>query len=203
MNKHMRTDTKRHILEAACTLLEKEGVDAVSVRRIAKMVKITPMGIYNHFPNREALLVALYERGVQKLARVVWKNIIKAQDPAEKLRSLVKSYITFGTRNPYYYTLLFGSTFIQKYSWENPPRSLVMQNFWVPLTEVLEACQQGGLMPSEANPQEVATNLWASMHGYVSFFLIGRLQQLWQMDEQSILESMEKHLLSFLNRYTE
>jgi len=189
--------TKQRILRAACAVLEREGIEAVSIRKIARMVEITPMGIYNHFPNLEALMVAVYEQGVAKLARLVWKGIARAKTPAEKLRSLTGSYIAFGMKHPRYYSLLFGSEFIQKYSWENPPRSLVMENFWVPLTEVIEACQQAGVIQPDCNPQEVATHLWAAMHGYVSFLLIGRLQQLWQMDEQSILRAMEKHLLPF------
>jgi AcrR family transcriptional regulator len=197
-----RGDTKNQILKAACLLLERQGMDAVSIRKIAKSVGITPMGIYNHFANLDALLVAVYEKGVGKLSRQIWKGIIPAEDPVEKLRSLVKSYITFGIKNPQYYTLLFGSEFIQKYSWENPPRSLIMQNFWVPLSEVIETCQQGEYIRSDLNPQEIATHLWATMHGYVSFFIIGRLQQLWQMDERSILQSMEKHLFAFLNTST-
>lgn len=198
-----RTNTKHRILQSACTLLEREGMDAVSVRRVAKSVDITPMGIYNHFPNREALLVAVYERGVQKLARSVWKGMARAESPPEKLQSLVSAYVGFGTRNPNYYMLLFGSTFIQKYSWESPPRSLIMENFWMPLTEVIEACLESGLIKLDANPQELATHLWAAMHGYVSFFLLGRLQQLWQMDEEAIMQAMTKHLLPFLNTYTE
>jgi AcrR family transcriptional regulator len=191
-------DTKQRILRAACALLEREGMEGVTVRKVARMVNITPMGIYNHFPSLEALLIAVYERGVDKLARLVWKGVARANAPGEKLRSLVNSYSVFGMKNPHYYTLLFGSAFIQKYSWDKPPRSRVMENFWAPLTEVIEACQEAGLLDPGANSQEIATHLWATMHGYVSFLLLGRLQQLWQMDEQSILRSMEKHLLPFL-----
>jgi AcrR family transcriptional regulator len=198
--KNPKGDTKRRILRAACSLLESKGMEAVTIREVARMVDITPMGIYNHYASLDALLVAVYERGVDKLARRVWKGIVRANDPAEKLRVLVNSYITFGMENPHYYSLLFGSAFIQKYSWESPPRSLVMENFWAPLTEVIEACQEAGLLEGEVNPQEVATHLWATMHGYVGFLLIGRLQQLWQMDEKSILKSMEKHLLAFLKK---
>jgi len=197
--KARNTDTKKRILAAACELLEREGIDSISVRKIAKAVGITPMGIYNHFPSLEALLVAVYEKGVDKLARLMWKGIIRAESPAEKLRSLVSSYISFGIKNPHYYSLLFGSAFIQKYSWEEPPRRLIMENFWMPLTEVIEACQEGGLIRKELNPQEVATHLWTTMHGYVSFFIIGRLQQLWRMDEESILQSMEKYFFAVID----
>lgn len=197
--KPRKTDTKRRILQAACELLEREGVGAVSIRRVAKKVQITPMGIYNHFPGLEALMLAVYEKGVNKLARRIWKELVRAADPKEKLRVLVRSYIRFGVENPHYYSLLFGTGFIQKYLWDRPPRSLVMENFWLPFTEVIGLCQEAGEIDPAMNPQEVATHLWSSMHGYVGFLIIGRLQQLWQTDAKGVLELMEKHLLSFLN----
>lgn len=195
-----RRDTKARILKAACGLLEREGAGAVSVRRVARRIRVTPMAIYNHYPSLEALLVGVYEVGVNKLARFIWRDLVRAETAEDKLRALVRSYIRFGTRNPNYYSLLFGARFIQKYFWDSPPRSLVMQKFWVPFTEVIELCQETGSIDEATNPQEIATHLWASMHGYVSFFVIGRLQQLWQMSEDEILNSMEKHLLSFLKR---
>ncbi len=189
--------TKQRILRAACDLLERGGMDAVSIRRVARKVGITPMGIYNHFSNLEALMLAVYESGVTKLARHLWRDIVRTPSAADKLRALVHAYITFGVENPHYYSLIFGTQFIQKYLWDQPPRSRVMENFWVPFTEIIEACQDSGFIDPKTNPQEIATHLWASMHGYVSFFLIGRLQQLWQMDERMILEKMERQLLPF------
>jgi AcrR family transcriptional regulator len=196
----MGRDTKTRILKAACQLLEREGVAAVSIRRVARRIRVTPMAIYNHYPGLEALLIGVYEVGVNKLARRIWKDLVRAETPEAKLRALVRSYIGFGTENPNYYALLFGGKFIQKYLWDKPPRSLVMENFWLPLSEVIELCQEAGLIDKALNPQEIATHLWSSMHGYVSFFTIGRLQQLWQMSEDEILDSMEKHLLAFLKQ---
>ncbi len=197
--KPKKTDTKQRILRAACELLEREGVAGVSIRKVAKKVQITPMGIYNHFHGLEALMLAVYEKGVNKLARRMWKELVRAAGPREKLRALVRSYIRFGVENPHYYSLLFGTEFIQKYLWDRPPRSLIMEHFWLPFTEVIEHCQETGEIHPAMNPQEVATHLWSSMHGYVGFLIIGRLQQLWQMDAKGVLELMEKHLFAFLN----
>jgi AcrR family transcriptional regulator len=49
--------TNLKITGAARDLLEKEGIEAVSMRRVGSAVGITPMAIYRHFPNRESLLV--------------------------------------------------------------------------------------------------------------------------------------------------
>src|SRR5262245_24121611 len=48
--------TRERIARAALRVLDKEGADAVSMRRIAGMLGVTPMAIYHHFASREALL---------------------------------------------------------------------------------------------------------------------------------------------------
>jgi hypothetical protein len=56
------TATAERVAEEALRILEKEGENAVSMRRVAQAVGITPMAIYHHFPNREALLDFVVDR---------------------------------------------------------------------------------------------------------------------------------------------
>ena len=57
----MKSDqsTTEQIAEIALRILEEEGPEKVSMRRIAKEVGITPMAIYYHYPNRQALLQSI------------------------------------------------------------------------------------------------------------------------------------------------
>ena len=198
MPNNRRPDTKRKIGEAAVRLFERGGIRAVSMRKVAAEVGITPMAIYNHFDNMEDLLLYIYEKGVRKLARSIRIAIGKREEAGLKLKALMKSYVRFGLKNPEYYNLLFGAEFIQKYLWDQPPRSLMMVGFWSILTESVEGCQQAGLIPRDRNTQEVGTHLWTSMHGYAMFLIIGRLQQLWQAPEDEIVEIMTRNLVDSL-----
>ena len=45
-------DTRDRIFKAARALFDKEGLDGLSMRRLAEAVGITPMAIYKHFPTR-------------------------------------------------------------------------------------------------------------------------------------------------------
>ena len=65
----MTADTPaRRIAVASRRLLDKEGVDAVTMRRVALAVGLTPMAIYRHYHDREALLNALADR--RRLSRI-------------------------------------------------------------------------------------------------------------------------------------
>ncbi len=51
--------TRERILEAALMLVDEEGIEALSMRRLAKELGVDPMAIYHHLSNKRALLSAL------------------------------------------------------------------------------------------------------------------------------------------------
>ena len=57
----------QRIYKCALDILEAEGPQAVSIRRVAKEVGITPMAIYHYFASREALLNAVVDSEFEQL----------------------------------------------------------------------------------------------------------------------------------------
>ena len=51
------------LLTSASEILETEGPDALSVRRIAAAASVAPMGVYNHFESKFGIVEALYVQG--------------------------------------------------------------------------------------------------------------------------------------------
>ena len=71
MPRPTRADASRQlrdrILDAAYAQVDAGGLESLSIRGIAGDVGLSPMGIYRHFPNREALVVAAYQQEVDSL----------------------------------------------------------------------------------------------------------------------------------------
>lgn len=55
--------TKEWILETACKLFNEHGTAAISTKRIAKEMGISPGNLYYHFKNKEEIILALFELG--------------------------------------------------------------------------------------------------------------------------------------------
>ncbi len=55
------TSTRQTILEAACSLFSRQGYHGTSMRQIARQAGIALGGIYNHYPNKEALFAAVLD----------------------------------------------------------------------------------------------------------------------------------------------
>lgn len=50
------------VVEVAMSLADAEGLDAITFRRLAEQFEVTPMALYWHFEDKEALLAALADR---------------------------------------------------------------------------------------------------------------------------------------------
>jgi TetR/AcrR family tetracycline transcriptional repressor len=56
-----RALTRDKVVDAALALIDEAGADAVSMRRVADAVGVTPMALYNHFSSKSDLLSAIAE----------------------------------------------------------------------------------------------------------------------------------------------
>jgi AcrR family transcriptional regulator len=101
----MSQTTQVRIFAAARALFDQNGVDGVSMRRIADKVGITPMAIYKHYPDKDALLNALMLDGFAAWeARVVR---IKAAEPLAWLQALGEAFLDFALGEPRRYEAAF------------------------------------------------------------------------------------------------
>jgi AcrR family transcriptional regulator len=103
----MRTkSTTDRIKAAAGKLLDREGPDAVTMRRVAKAVGITPMALYRHFADRNGLLNALGDAGFQDLAARAANAVLPAH-PEQQLVKILDVFLDFALEKPRLFELMF------------------------------------------------------------------------------------------------
>ena len=59
------------LLASAAEILETEGPDGLSVRRIAAAAHVAPMGVYNHFDSKYGIVEALFIQGFERLGEAM------------------------------------------------------------------------------------------------------------------------------------
>src|SRR5512142_2849651 len=97
--------TQDRIFAAARALFDQNGVEGVSMRRIADKVGITPMAIYKHYPDKDALLNALMLDGF-----AVWEarvEALKAAEPLAWLQAMGEAFLDFALDEPRRYEAAF------------------------------------------------------------------------------------------------
>ena len=73
-------EVRSALLDAAGHLLETEGPDALSVRRIATAAHVAPMGVYNHFDGKHGIVEALWVEAFDRL-RATMESLREVDDP--------------------------------------------------------------------------------------------------------------------------
>jgi AcrR family transcriptional regulator len=92
----------REIIDAARELLEEEGADALSMRRLADRLGIRAPSIYKHLPDKQALESALISAGFEELA-AVFEDALADDDP---LGAIASAYRAFAKAHPHLYRLM-------------------------------------------------------------------------------------------------
>ena len=97
------TPRAREIVDAALELLEEEGADGLSMRRIAERLGIRAPSIYKHLPDKQALEAAIISVGFELQAGVFETALEGAADP---LAALADVYRAFALAHPHLYRLM-------------------------------------------------------------------------------------------------
>jgi AcrR family transcriptional regulator len=144
----------REVVVVARDLLESEGPEALTMRRLADQLGIRAPSLYKHFPHKAALEVAIIVDGFEEAA-TLFEAV--AHDTDDSLGSFAAAYRAFAMAHPHVYRLMT----------ERPlPRDQ--------LPEGLEARTAAPLVRATGDPVR-ARAAWAFIHGLTLLELNGRL----------------------------
>jgi AcrR family transcriptional regulator len=99
--------TRRSLLEAAGTLLDLGGVEAVTLREVGARSGLSRSAAYRHFADKESLLTVLATNALRELGDALEDFAAADRTPEESLRSALLSLVTMGRTRPHLYRLMF------------------------------------------------------------------------------------------------
>jgi TetR/AcrR family transcriptional regulator, tetracycline repressor protein len=155
--------TPRVVVEGALSLADSEGLRAVTIRRLAKELGVTPMALYWHFRGKEELLDGMVARIYEEIdptldGSTLWQ---------EQLRALLGSMLDALRAHPSMAILL-------------ATRSVVSEGSLRTTEAALDILRRAGFSPAEAtrvarHALSAVTNLVGGVPGMVSREEPGRL----------------------------
>jgi AcrR family transcriptional regulator len=157
------------LLEAATKLLDEEGPEALSVRRIAAAAGVAPMGVYNHFESKFGIVDALFIQGFARLSEAL-DAAGQVNDPYEALRECGRRYRALALAHPMVYQVMF----LRAVPGFEPSERAVecAGDAFSKLTAAVERAMAAGVI-IEGPPFETARLIWASIHGWMALELMG------------------------------
>ena len=166
----MPGSTELRIAAAARKILEQEGAEAVSMRRVAADVGITAMAIYRHFPGRDALLAAVADAGFEALSRQ-YKESNRRPFKAQ-LSELMEKYLDFALKHPRLFEYMFLSP--RKEARRFPADFIARRS---PTANILADLVKRAIDSRELKEDdawEVALSISAEAHGLIILYLAQR-----------------------------
>ncbi|MFR9788135.1 TetR/AcrR family transcriptional regulator [Streptomyces sp. MB22_4] len=151
--------TEAGIYAAALRLIDEDGVEALTMRRLATALDANPMSLYHHVPNKEAVL-----RGVTRTVGAQFRTVTMEDAPwQERVRLLATDFRTLAHRHPK----------LMAYAFSHQPDFIQPDDpFWIALTAIVAAA---GVPEPEI--VEVAALTVAVVLGVLGAELNGSLQQ--------------------------
>ena len=152
-------DLRRGLIEAAQTVLERDGPQALSLRAVAREAGVSPAAPYHHFKDKSELLVAVAGEGFSAL-HAAMSEAVQA-DPARNLISMGLAYVKFARAHPALYRAMYDSSRNEDGMPENAHEK---ENSGFQL--VRDALARTGADPNDETGLELACiAAWCSAHG--------------------------------------
>ncbi|MDJ0879089.1 MAG: TetR/AcrR family transcriptional regulator [Halieaceae bacterium] len=184
-------NTRDAILRVACEKYLESGDQGLSMRNIAKELGITPMAIYKHFDNKEALQQQLLAEAFRTFMEYLSVGL-EGRDARERFHLTAEAYFEFAVRQSTYFELIFLAI--------NPMNNLKLQDaireesippFRFLVDRVRDCIEEGYFRAGDA--YQMSVSLLAQSTGLAALFLTRSFP--WTEDEaremqQKVLEQI-------------
>jgi AcrR family transcriptional regulator len=162
------SEPKKRILAAATRLHTQDGLDGVSMRTIATELGVSPMSIYRHFRNKEALLDAIVDAGFALLVDYLGRRGGKKPRPLP----IIESFADFALEEPRLYELMFLRRRQNVRVFPDDFAARRSRAFDL-IRDSVQREMDAGRMRRD-NALETGLTIWAHAHGLISMYTLGR-----------------------------
>ncbi len=167
-------DLERALVDAAVTLIAEKGIDAFTLREVARQVGVSHAAVYRHFADKSAVLESIAVRGYHELAerlRAVIARVPRAQ-VERRLLAIGVAYAMFALEQEPRFRVM---TRPRREERRSPELDAAIDAALGVLIGVAEEGVEAGLLV-KAPPVDHAIRVYLLAYGYASLFLLGRLR---------------------------
>ncbi len=171
-------DLKAVLLADAETILERDGIQGLTLRAVTRAAGVSHAAPKNHFEDLTGLLSELAAVGYRRFGAAIADAMDAAgTDPHARMQAMGVAYVDFAKAHPNLFALMFLS---ERLDATRPSLEEAIQATRVALRQAAAARAPGKSLP----PLELAAHgaaMWSLVHGFSMLLLEGRLDSLMKM----------------------
>jgi len=172
VKKYHHGDLKNALIKAGIDILSREGIQGLSLRKVAQKAGVSHAAHYSHFTDKQSLIAAISTEGF----RIICDHLESAikryrRKPIRQLIEACWSYIQFALSDPAHFKVTLSGVLERE---KDYPAFVEMSNkCFAQLVRIVENCQAAGLLRSGPSDVE-AISVWSTVHGFASLILEGQ-----------------------------
>ena len=170
---------RNRMCDQALASFGKQGVEGISLRRLAADLSCSRTTPYRYFKNKADILAALRQREFGRIADTLEAALAQEPDTSKQLEALFCAYLHFAIQHPDSYRVMY--TVAQPDSGQYTELEAEISRSGGPIRQVVNASVTAGTM--RGDPVNICYVLWAGLHGLISLHLAHLLGNKREIEE--------------------
>jgi AcrR family transcriptional regulator len=162
-------DLRAALIAEGLRLLDARDAEALSLREVARNVGVSATAVYRHFPDKEALMKALAQEGLARLAAAQHAAADAAAVGERGFAATGRAYVRFALANPALFRLIFTTPRLSP--WSAPPGEESEAMAFLRANAAASVGRDEGSREAMVR----AVNAWALVHGLAMLMLDGQI----------------------------
>ncbi len=162
-------DLRAALIAEGLRLLAERDADALSLREVARNVGVSATAVYRHFSDKEALMNALAQEGLERLAAAQHGAADAAGGGEDGFVATGRAYVRFALANPALFRLIYTTPRLTP--WSAPPGQESEAMAFLRANAAASVGREGG------SPEAMvrAVHAWSLVHGLAMLMLDGQI----------------------------
>ena len=176
-------------MDACVQLIEDKGLEAVSVREVAKLVGVSPAAPFRHFDTRTALLTAVAEEAQERLGTFIATTLSAAaqESPLMQFRAIGVGFLQWSFANPTHFQVISSRSVIDYEGSQLRSRNDLIR---ARMNELMcDAASQGLLRPGDIKRYQIAAR--SMVYGLARMYIDGQFPSWGLPVDDSLAESIK------------
>jgi AcrR family transcriptional regulator len=183
---------RQALLESAETILDRDGIDALTLRATAREAGVSHAAPAHHFGDLSGLLTELAASGFVRFRQHLQSGIDSAGSaPGVRLIGLGRGYVAFARACPGLFRLMFRS---ERLDWTSPTLSQAGEAAFALLLQIDRSADEAPV-PMEPPSMTIAMTRWSLVHGLATLLVDGRVSGFVDRTAGADLETVIEEVL--------
>lgn len=188
--------THAAILEVAARLASVEGIDGLTIGRLADEVAVSKSGVYAHFGSKEQLQLETIAAAQAIFEREVMRRALDAPEGLQRLRALCDAYLSYVEREVFPGGCFFASLLAEMDARSGPIHDLVRageRSWQKTLAGLARQAQQRGELAHDVDARQLAFELQACLELSNYHFVLFRNRRAVHRGRRAVAAILERN----------